>query len=190
MYWSYGEETVDLLSFQGQMARYNTWGAGTDWGAYQGASAWIYPEWDAQFKLSHSPCEDVSTPTPTATETLPSTPTPSKTITPTLEIWTDTPSPSPPSTVTPTLEIWTKTPETNTLTPTSVLDTQTPTGTPPIIETPTPTLEINTITPTEGTHTDEELPHTGIGDDFVFMTSLGILFTAAIFLSRLARRLI
>jgi len=139
MHFPEGTVNAVLSAFTGGAAHYST----TEYlGSFLlGATAIIYAGWDGQFVLSHGPCGNTDTPTPTntvtVTETVTQTPTETVTETPT-ETATVTETPTGTVTLTQTVtqtETVTQTPtETVTGTPTTTV-----TDTPPADPTPTPT---------------------------------------------------
>jgi hypothetical protein len=144
-------EDIPLSNFTGGTAHYATNSNLTS--SVDSATAVIYVGWlegNGQFVLSHGPCQEQATETPTNTPT--EVPTDTPTSTP-----TDTPTATP--TNTPPTEVVTDTP-TNTATPE---DTETP---PVGGETEVPNTETPTNTPDEPTATAPvagvtELPNTG-----------------------------
>ncbi|MGD8744217.1 MAG: PKD domain-containing protein [Candidatus Woesebacteria bacterium] len=148
--WTNGNsQSVSLSKTSGHVAHYTTYDY-LDSSVSQ-ASAVIYDDWGGQFNLSHGPCGEEPTPTPTEpTET----PTESPTETPT-ESPTETPTESPT--------------ETPTQTP-----TESPTETPTETVSPSPTPEVEdefesrcvalSASPTEGT-VDLTVRFTGSGFD-------------------------
>jgi len=103
----------------------------------------IYIEFDGNFRVSHGPCLEEPTPTPTNTPTATNTPTP--TDTPTA---TPTPTNSPTPTDTPTATPTATPTNTATATPTPTDGpSPTPTNTPTASNTPTPS-KTPTLTPT------------------------------------------
>jgi cell division septation protein DedD len=171
--WENGaSESVPLDKFTGGVAHYATT-SNLD-STVTSATAAIYDGWSGQFNLSHGPCGDPGTETPTETATATETPTETATA-------TETPTETATATETPT--------ETATA-------TATPTETATAKETKTPKAD-KTKTPNPektATATVAQLPATGSGDGTgggmiaALLAAAGILLAAGAYLTRRMQR--